>query len=47
MNSFDLDFYVDFAMLKGRKPSLKTYIAVGGWDAGGKVFFRYGWICGD
>ncbi|OKP00968.1 Chitotriosidase-1 [Penicillium subrubescens] len=34
----DEEFYVDFNALKDRKPGLKTFISVGGWDAGGKVF---------
>lgn len=38
MNSWDEDYYEDFNALKGRKPGLETYISVGGWDAGGKVF---------
>jgi chitinase len=38
MNNFDAESYVEFTALKERKPSLKTYIAIGGWDAGGKVF---------
>jgi chitinase len=38
MNSWDEDYYVEFNALKDRKSGLKTYISVGGWDAGGKVF---------
>ncbi|THC91217.1 hypothetical protein EYZ11_009321 [Aspergillus tanneri] len=38
MKSWDEEFYSQFTALKKRKPSLKTYISVGGWDAGGKVF---------
>ncbi|RJE24640.1 chitinase [Aspergillus sclerotialis] len=38
MNDWDEDFYKEFNALKDRKPGLKTYISVGGWDAGGKVF---------
>jgi len=38
MNSFDVKNYVEFTGLKTNFPGLKTYIAVGGWAAGGKVF---------
>lgn len=38
MHSRDSEFYTKFAGLKKKSPSVKTYIAVGGWDAGGKVF---------
>ncbi|KAF7587124.1 hypothetical protein BBP40_007695 [Aspergillus hancockii] len=38
MSSWDEEFYSQFTALKKRKPSLKIYISVGGWDAGGKVF---------
>jgi chitinase len=38
MNSWDEEDYVKFNSLKQIKPSLKTYIAVGGWDAGGETF---------
>lgn len=38
MNDFDKDYYKSFNDLKERKPSLKTFISVGGWDAGGQVF---------
>lgn len=38
MNSWDEEFYRAFTDLKKKKPSLKCYISVGGWDAGGKVF---------
>jgi chitinase len=38
MNSWDTAAYQDFDKLKKRKLGLKTYISVGGWDAGGKVF---------
>lgn len=38
MDSWDQEFYVEFNDLKKRKPGLKTFISVGGWDAGGKVF---------
>lgn len=38
MNDHDHDFYREFNGLKKLKPGLKTYLAVGGWAAGGKVF---------
>ncbi|KAL4867386.1 glycoside hydrolase superfamily [Aspergillus spectabilis] len=38
MNSWDEKDYVKFNTLKKKKHSLKTYIAVGGWDAGGETF---------
>ncbi|KAJ6084467.1 hypothetical protein N7486_011267 [Penicillium sp. IBT 16267x] len=38
MNSWDEEYYAAFTALKQKKPSLKTYISVGGWDAGGEVF---------
>lgn len=38
MNDWDLEFYIQFNALKERKPGLKTYLAVGGWAAGGQVF---------
>lgn len=34
----DPDLYREFNALKKRKPSLKTFIAIGGWDAGSKGF---------
>ena len=38
MNFFDIDFYKEFIALKKKKPSLKCFISIGGWDAGGKIF---------
>ncbi|EEQ31286.1 symbiotic chitinase [Microsporum canis CBS 113480] len=38
MHPDDKELYIAFNGLKQKKPSLKTYIAVGGWDAGGKIF---------
>ncbi|RMZ76859.1 hypothetical protein DV738_g4696, partial [Chaetothyriales sp. CBS 135597] len=38
MNSYDTDFYRRTTNLKNKNPALKVFIAVGGWDAGGKVF---------
>lgn len=38
MNSYDSDFYRRTTNLKKKNPALKVFIAVGGWDAGGKVF---------
>ncbi|KKZ62236.1 chitinase [[Emmonsia] crescens] len=38
MHSYDEEFYRVFTDLKKKKPSLKCFISVGGWDAGGKVF---------
>jgi chitinase len=38
MNSYDKDFYRRTTNLKKKNPALKVFIAVGGWDAGGKVF---------
>lgn len=38
MHAFDEDFYRAFTDLKIKKPSLKCFLAVGGWDAGGKIF---------
>jgi chitinase len=35
MTERDTVMYRDFNKLKEQKPSLKTYISVGGWDAGG------------
>ncbi|EFE38061.1 class V chitinase, putative [Trichophyton verrucosum HKI 0517] len=32
------EFYRAFTNLKTKKPSLKCFLSVGGWDAGGKVF---------
>ncbi|KAL3428704.1 bacteriodes thetaiotaomicron symbiotic chitinase [Aspergillus tetrazonus] len=37
-NPDDEEHMKNFVALKKKKPSLKTYIAVGGWDVGGKVF---------
>jgi GH18 family chitinase len=37
-NSWDEENYIKFNRLKERKPSLKTYITVGGWDAGRETF---------
>ncbi|KAH2448624.1 hypothetical protein KXW63_007635 [Aspergillus fumigatus] len=38
MNSYDDQLYPRVANLKLQNPSLKVFIAIGGWDAGGKVF---------
>lgn len=38
MNAFDTKLYTEFTSLKERNPSLRVYISVGGWDAGGAVF---------
>ncbi|PLB44327.1 bacteriodes thetaiotaomicron symbiotic chitinase [Aspergillus steynii IBT 23096] len=37
-NDNDIEYWPKFNALKKKKPSLKTYISVGGWDVGGKVF---------
>ncbi|GAB1193276.1 hypothetical protein APSETT444_002479 [Aspergillus pseudonomiae] len=37
-NANDKTHWSKFTALKKKKPSLKTYISVGGWDVGGKVF---------
>ncbi|EAW14096.1 bacteriodes thetaiotaomicron symbiotic chitinase [Aspergillus clavatus NRRL 1] len=37
-NPNDEEYWRQFTALKQKKPSLKTYISVGGWDLGGKVF---------
>lgn len=37
MNSFDTELYPQFTSLKQSNPSLKVFISVGGWDAGGKT----------
>ncbi|RAL14681.1 bacteriodes thetaiotaomicron symbiotic chitinase [Aspergillus homomorphus CBS 101889] len=34
----DREYWSKFTALKQKKSSLKTYISVGGWDLGGKVF---------
>ncbi|KAH3510830.1 hypothetical protein KXW24_001888 [Aspergillus fumigatus] len=34
----DADYWEKFTALKQKKSTLKTYISVGGWDLGGKVF---------
>ncbi|EHA19726.1 hypothetical protein ASPNIDRAFT_122397, partial [Aspergillus niger ATCC 1015] len=34
----DKEYWSRFTALKNKKPSLKTYISVGGWDLGGEVF---------
>lgn len=36
----DRKFYSEFTALKKRKPGLETWIAIGGWDAGTKVFSK-------
>ena len=36
MNSFDTQLYTRFTSLKQANPSLKVFISVGGWDAGGE-----------
>ncbi|KAL4901140.1 glycoside hydrolase superfamily [Aspergillus multicolor] len=38
MNVYDSLLYPKFTALKMQNTKLKTYIAVGGWDAGGEVF---------
>jgi chitinase len=38
MNTYDDLLYPRVIDLKMRSPGLKVFIAVGGWDAGGKVF---------
>jgi chitinase len=38
MNTYDLDLYSQVTGLKHDNPSLKVYISIGGWDAGGAVF---------
>lgn len=38
MHHYDEKFYRVFTDLKKQKPSLKCFISIGGWDAGGKVF---------
>ncbi|OJD14111.1 hypothetical protein AJ78_05511 [Emergomyces pasteurianus Ep9510] len=38
MHLYDKEFYRAFTDLKIKKPSLKCFISIGGWDAGGKVF---------
>lgn len=40
MNYWDKEYYRDFINLKSKKPSLKFYLSVGGWDAGGKIFSK-------
>ncbi|KAL5337119.1 hypothetical protein BJX70DRAFT_399926 [Aspergillus crustosus] len=37
-NPNDEEYWVKFNALKKKKVTLKTYISVGGWDVGGKVF---------
>ncbi|KAL5365893.1 bacteriodes thetaiotaomicron symbiotic chitinase [Aspergillus floccosus] len=37
-NANDEEYWSKFTALKQKKSSLKTYISVGGWDVGGKVF---------
>ncbi|KAF7159650.1 hypothetical protein CNMCM5623_005030 [Aspergillus felis] len=37
-NGNDKEYWSKFTALKKKKSSLKTYISVGGWDVGGKVF---------
>ncbi|OGM41754.1 bacteriodes thetaiotaomicron symbiotic chitinase [Aspergillus bombycis] len=37
-NANDKTHWPKFTALKKKKPSLKTYISVGGWDVGGRVF---------
>ncbi|KAM5499911.1 putative chitinase [Microsporum canis] len=38
MGYYDEEFYRAFTNLKTKKPSLKCFLSVGGWDAGGRVF---------
>lgn len=38
MNDGDEEYWKEFTALKKKKSSLKTYLSVGGWDMGGKVF---------
>lgn len=38
MNSFDTALYGKLTDLKYKNPTLKVYISVGGWDAGGATF---------
>lgn len=38
MNSFDIGLYTRFTALKQQNPSLKVFISVGGWSAGGAIF---------
>jgi len=38
MNSFDTQLYPRFTGLKSQNPSLKAFISVGGWSAGGQIF---------
>ncbi|KAI0203375.1 glycoside hydrolase [Astrocystis sublimbata] len=38
MNDFDVKSYTEFTNLKSKNPALKTFISIGGWDAGGQVF---------
>ncbi|KAF3480778.1 uncharacterized protein GIQ15_06125 [Arthroderma uncinatum] len=38
MGYYSHEFYRAFTGLKAKKPSLKCFLSVGGWDAGGRVF---------
>lgn len=38
MNSYDLEYYRTFNALKLQKQGLKTFISIGGWDAGGAIW---------
>lgn len=38
LNDYDTEFYTEFNALKKINPALKTFLSVGGWDAGGEVF---------
>lgn len=38
MNAFDTKLYGKLTDLKSRSPTLKVYISVGGWSAGGATF---------
>lgn len=38
MNSYDVQLYPRVTGLKAINPSLKVFISIGGWDAGGKIF---------
>ncbi|KAK2853243.1 hypothetical protein FQN49_005269, partial [Arthroderma sp. PD_2] len=38
MSYYSKEFYRAFTGLKAKKPSLKCFLSVGGWDAGGRVF---------